>query len=413
MGQGIELVNAGRSLALCSGVRDRGGNGVGQCLHFSGAVDRAHCFAVDHGAQQAFCGAGDAGHANGGVVGGGRGGAGVARCAVSGTEDGVVAVDEGLQFRRGVHVSAGDGAAVEGAVDGGQIAGVHTGHTGRCVLRHAGVAVGGAVVLRGGLDGVDRLDVGRQVVHHALHFACGVCACAIGAVAVEQVVQRWQVGRGDAGHAREGVDVFGRRCGTGVVGLGSAADDAQGALFGSGVGAGGCCGGFGDGRWIGFVGGCGCVVCGSGRLSGRSCFGCGIGGCRFCCGLFDAQCGQLGAGWWCAQACDGVVHGCLCGVRCGGGCVGCHRRVVCGNGQGIHLTVGGGFTRSGGRVGCRGGAIGGGGCGVGGGHAGGFAFACGNGGVLCGSGGSCGFCGFGSGLGGGSLGGGLFDFHSG
>ena len=130
-------------------------------------------------------------------------------CAVGAGQNGVVAVHNGLNFALGVGQAACDGGAVERAVDGGDVARVHTGDTGR--IEHAsaqcrvgGVARCGQVVLSGVLDlsesGVDAID-GR--VDDGLQLALRVNV-GIRRPRFNGRLHGPQVGWGDAGDAQRG-----------------------------------------------------------------------------------------------------------------------------------------------------------------------------------------------------------------
>ena len=211
MRERVDLRISGRSLALGTGVGHGGSGGVGQALQLGDAVDRVSCFGVNHVAQQSLRGVGHAGYAYGGVVidaGGGVCRTRVARLTIGSGQDGAVAVDDVLQLGGRVSACAIDGAAVERAVDGCQVAAVDTAHASGQVLRHAGTGVGGRVVLCGGLNGVDGGQIGGQLVHDALHFARAVGGTAVDDTAIEQVIQRRQVGGRDARDAGEVIHVF-------------------------------------------------------------------------------------------------------------------------------------------------------------------------------------------------------------
>ena len=109
-----------------------------QGLHPGHGVHVACGLEVNHIGQQAnFCGAVHTGHTNGGVLlGGGCGGVIVA--AIGAGEDGVVGVDEGLNFSRCVHRQTGDGGRSQGVVDGVEVAGHKAGDAGIGVIGGCG-----------------------------------------------------------------------------------------------------------------------------------------------------------------------------------------------------------------------------------------------------------------------------------
>ena len=56
----------------------------------------------------------------------------IGRCAIGFSQDAVEGIDHGLHFGRGVGQRAGDGAAGQSTLDGGQVAAVHAGHASLC-----------------------------------------------------------------------------------------------------------------------------------------------------------------------------------------------------------------------------------------------------------------------------------------
>ena len=150
--EGFELGLGGRGVGAVVG--DGRGSGVGQGLEGGRGGDVGGGLAVDDVTEQAEFGGGvDAGHAELGVVGGGRTG-GVVGGAVGVGEDGLVGVHDALDFGGAVGGGADDVSVGEGGVDLGnrRLSGpADAGDAGRGVV--GGDRGGAAVVLGVGADG--------------------------------------------------------------------------------------------------------------------------------------------------------------------------------------------------------------------------------------------------------------------
>ena len=132
--QGAQLGLGGRSAA--AGAADHRLGRSGQGLELGYGVDCRRGRGVDHIAEQTGAGgARQAGHTNGGEGRGTAQGAVIVGRAVGCAQDGLVRVDDGLDFCGGVGQRTGHVGAVQSIVDGGQVGGGDTDDAGLRINR--------------------------------------------------------------------------------------------------------------------------------------------------------------------------------------------------------------------------------------------------------------------------------------
>ena len=163
-------------------------------------------------------GAADSGNANGVVLCAGEQCCGGCRVTVGAGQDGFVGVHDGLHRTRGVGLRAGDKRAVQCAVDGGNIACVHSNHP-RCGISCCGQTAGSGIVGLGcgadGVEGCSNYGVRYCRIHHGLQLSLGVHTGSVVGGSSNGRLHGGQVGIGDAGDAhRQQINQV-RRCATG------------------------------------------------------------------------------------------------------------------------------------------------------------------------------------------------------
>ena len=172
--QGVQLGLGGRGVGgYCAADHRLGRSGQGLELGYGVHCRRGR--GVDHIAEQTGAGgARQAGHTNGGEGRGTAQGAVIVGRAVGCAQDGLVRVDDGLDFCGGVGARAVHVVAVQSIVDGGEVGGGDAGDTGGGVNALGRAGGCGGVVLGGGLDGGQGgCGATNRVVHHGLQ----ICQC--------------------------------------------------------------------------------------------------------------------------------------------------------------------------------------------------------------------------------------------